>query len=1215
MELTEKKFPPFLSGGGEMGERIRNFDWSKTSLGEPHQWDESLKTCIRIMLSSTQPIWIGWGSDLIKFYNDPYKAIVGGKHPHALGMPARIVWSDIWSDIEPMLKKVMEEDTGTYVESQLLIMERYGYKEETYYTFSYTPVLGNDLKPAGMICYNTADTERILNERALETLKQLNALIQKDAEDEVYRQAINAISSNTRDFPFAIVYKIAEDMSFAEAIAWTGFEPGNMESPVIIDLRNSDLPNFRTAVFEQKTVVSKNTGRWKDLPKGTWDIMPDHYVHVPIKSATETHPLAIMTFGLNPYRKFDGRFENFIRQIADQVTLNANNALAYQAEKKRKEALEELDRAKTIFFTNISHEFRTPLTLILGNLDEIVADKFVTAGTLDKLIVTRRNALRLLKLVNTLLDFSRIESGRHLASFTKTDIVAITKNLTANFTSVIDKAGLSFEINAQPIQQAVYVDRQMWEKIIFNLLSNAFKYTLTGGISVKLFTKEEQLVLQVKDTGVGIPQQELPLIFDRFHRVQNVVGRSHEGTGIGLSLIKELVQLHGGSITAESEPGRGSIFTVNIPLGKDHLPASQVNAVLTEETEIPEMAFVEEVNVLVREHTSKDLPARDVSNKLPILVADDNADMLHYLQSLLENEYTVITAVNGVDALQKVEAHKPYLVLSDVMMPVMNGIELLKTIKANVETESIPVILLTARAGEESMIEGYEIGADDYLVKPFSAKELLARIRAHIKIIKTKRHLQSHLREFFMQAPVSIGVVKGPNHVWEIVNQNMLKISGRQTIEELLGKPLFKSIPEGAGQGYEEVFDSVYKTGHRVVFEETSLDLIRKGNKETVYLKIIFEPYRNEDGVVTGVMFIAYDITEHVTARKRVEESEYRFKGMANEAPIFVWLTDKDLRTTFLNKTGLTYFGYPENADISKLSWKTFIHPEDLAHVLDAMHQSAIDKTPYSIEIRLRNEEAGEYRWFLDKGVPRYENNSFIGFVGTSMDIHDQKIKEQAKDEFISIAGHELKTPLTSAKAYLQIACDALNKEKANSVEYVERAANSLDKLNRLIAELLDMSRIQNGKLQLNLAPFNFQTLISSVLESVQPTSKHHILHNGNADVTVTGDRERLQQVLINLLNNAIKYSPGAGYITVHTIIVDHNIRVAVKDSGIGIARNNLNKIFQRFYRVDETGKAFHGLGIGLYVAADIIQRHGGKLWAESELGKGSTFFFEIPLN
>src|SRR5689334_9176972 len=170
---TLEKMPGFLLGGGEMGERIRKFDWSKTPLGPPEYWDQSLKTCVRIMLTSSQPIWIGWGKQLIKLYNDPYKAIVGGKHPHALGQPASVVWKDIWQDIEPMLKQVMEKDEGTYVESQLLIMERYGYPEETYYTFSYSPVPGDNGGTEGMFCANSDDTDKIISERQLRTLTQL----------------------------------------------------------------------------------------------------------------------------------------------------------------------------------------------------------------------------------------------------------------------------------------------------------------------------------------------------------------------------------------------------------------------------------------------------------------------------------------------------------------------------------------------------------------------------------------------------------------------------------------------------------------------------------------------------------------------------------------------------------------------------------------------------------------------------------------------------------------------------------------------------------------------------------------------------------------------------------------------------------------------------------------------------------------------------------
>jgi hypothetical protein len=210
--MTTQQTPEFLAGGGEMGERIRKFDWSTTSLGPAESWPRSLRTCVQIMLTSRQPIWIGWGKDLIKLYNDPYKAIVKGKHPWALGKPAALVWAEIWNDIEPMLQKVMDNNEGTYVEEQLLIMERNGYPEETYYTFSYTPVAGDQGTTEGMICFNSDDTERIISERHLATLTLLSkSLSDAKADRDVYINAIRAIEKNPFDFPFARAYQLRND--------------------------------------------------------------------------------------------------------------------------------------------------------------------------------------------------------------------------------------------------------------------------------------------------------------------------------------------------------------------------------------------------------------------------------------------------------------------------------------------------------------------------------------------------------------------------------------------------------------------------------------------------------------------------------------------------------------------------------------------------------------------------------------------------------------------------------------------------------------------------------------------------------------------------------------------------------------------------------------------------------------------------------------------
>jgi signal transduction histidine kinase len=287
-----------------------------------------------------------------------------------------------------------------------------------------------------------------------------------------------------------------------------------------------------------------------------------------------------------------------------------------------------------------------------------------------------------------------------------------------------------------------YIDREMWEKIILNLLSNAFKYTLRGSITVSLEQESDHAILRVQDTGVGIPEEEIPHMFERFHRVKHTKGRTYEGTGIGLSLVKELVQLHHGHISLESEEGTGSTFTVRLPLGNAHLPEDLIveNNIDTHLSGLSEVYVTEALHLGRGNGTTANENAPAGEEKARVLIVDDNADMRDYLQRLLEKQYSVYTAANGKDALDKINAHPPELVISDIMMPEMDGIQLLKQIKHEPATNSLPVILVSARAGEEAKIEGYDIGADDYLTKPFSAKELLARVRAQVRISRLHRH-------------------------------------------------------------------------------------------------------------------------------------------------------------------------------------------------------------------------------------------------------------------------------------------------------------------------------------------------------------------------------------------------------------------------------------------------------------------------------------------
>jgi signal transduction histidine kinase len=742
----------FLSGGGEMGECIRKFDWSKTPLGDPKNWEHGLKTCVRIVLTSAQPMFVWWGPSLINIYNDSYAEFLGIKHPAALGAKAQDVWTEVWDQLVPKIKSV-ERNEGTYDESMLFIMERKGYQEEVYVNFCYCPAPGDDGTVKGVFCVCADNTERIINERSLQTLRDLGSVVfDESATDVNYGIVTEALGRNDKDFPFAFVYKIAEDKKSAVVTASSGTGNKQYVLPAAIDLEKPTAvtSEFCQAFRSNKLVVTGVKKIQEDIPKGSWNKAASQFVYIPICATGSNTPYAILFAAINPFRKFDFAFQQFCELIGERISLEINKMLAWEEERKRAEALEQIDKAKTVFFSNISHEFRTPLTLILSPLEEMIGQYNGSLFVADKqnLETAHCNALRLLKLVNTLLDFSRIESGRQHACYMLTDIAEYTKKLASNFRSVIEKAGLQLEIQADAFMQPVYVDRSMWEKIVFNLLSNAFKYTLKGSITIELATVDGFAVLKVKDTGVGIPAEELPRMFERFHRVQQVTGRTHEGTGIGLSLIKELAHLHNGDISVESQVNVGSTFTVKIPLGKEHLPAQQVVMQNEDDESLNFSMYVEEAGTLLVKDNTEDVQLAGEKDHLPlVLVADDNADMREHIQAILLNRFKVVTAVNGQDALQKVQELKPALILSDIMMPVLDGIGLLKEIKKNRATAHMPVILLTARAGEESKIVGWETGADDYLTKPFSSKELIARISSQIRTQQIRAEALSDMAE------------------------------------------------------------------------------------------------------------------------------------------------------------------------------------------------------------------------------------------------------------------------------------------------------------------------------------------------------------------------------------------------------------------------------------------------------------------------------------
>ncbi|HZB13440.1 MAG TPA: ATP-binding protein, partial [Chryseolinea sp.] len=888
--MKELKFMPvdFLSGGGEMGERIRAFDWSNTSLGAIESWPRSLKTCIQIMLTSRQPIWIGWGKDLIKLYNDPYKAIVGGKHPWALGTPASVVWKELWKDIDPMLKQVMVDNQGTYAEAQLLIMERNGYPEETYYTFSYTPIAGDDGATEGMICANVDDTDRIISERQLRTLTHLGkSLAAAKTDEEVFRRTINTLAENSYDFPFALLYELSG--TTAKLRNSTGLGASTSFIPELIDLESDEgiSPYCAEAIFQRKSIVIEGLeSKIVTTPNGAWRVSPDKAIVLPIAQRGQRVPYGLLIAGANPYRLLDEKYNSFFELIGDLVITSLTNVHALEEERRQLEALAEIDRAKTAFFSNISHEFRTPLTLFLGPVGDLLNDPTITGNNKERAQVAFRNAQRMQKLVNLLLDFSRIEAGRMEANFIPVDLVSVTEDLISNFRAAIEKAGMKLNFNAEKISQPVYLDIDMWEKIILNLLSNAFKYTEEGAIEVSIARNGNHVEIAVKDTGVGIPETEIDKIFERFHRVQNVRGRTQEGTGIGLAMVKELIKIHEGQISVQSTMGQGSVFTVSLPLKIDDTHQENVE-MLHSRIASHTSPYVEEALQWIPETNGKDAPLqtanKNIKRQYTILLADDNADMRKYVQRLFEADYNVIIVADGEEAFEKAVRYCPDLILSDIMMPKLDGFGLLKKLKNNIPTRNIPLIFLSARAGEEAKVEGLQAGADDYLTKPFSSKELVARVANQLSISSARRHAEKEFFNLFLQSPAHIHVFKGPEHHVEFFHPLAIPFTGR----DITGLKIREAFPQVKGQGFFEMLDKVYNEGITIHAQNSKAIVPDKnGVPQEHYFDITYLPWRDLDGKVQGVLQFSFEVTETAKQRVKAEANEKKFRSIAQQAPI-----------------------------------------------------------------------------------------------------------------------------------------------------------------------------------------------------------------------------------------------------------------------------------------------------------------------------------------
>jgi len=1094
--------PLFLSAPGELGARIWAHDWTNTPLGPISGWPQSLKTVINLMLNSPQPMWIGWGEQVTFLYNDAYIDVLSmAKHPWALGRPAAEVWAEIWDICGPLADRVFAQGESTMADDVRLFMRRGDYLEETFYAFSYSPVRDESGRVTGLFCANLDVTGRHLNARRMHTLSDLNTrTLQEKTVQGACAIALDTIAGNPDDVPFAQLYLVGDGAS-AQLLHATH-----------ADIADTDVLLAVDAVLASgvaQLVPLDQRASPAGLPLGLAQQPLREVLVLPLLGAGLAQSIGALVLGVSAARKLDADYRGFLELIATQAGTAIRQARAAEDERLRADMLAELDHAKTQFFSNVSHEFRTPLTLLLGPASDALEDGEAPLPTVqrDRILLMQRNALRLQKLVNTLLEFSRVQAGRAHASFAAVDLAALTSDLASSFRSAIEGAGLRLRVDCAPLPMQVYVDPTMWEKIVLNLMSNAFKFTFDGEISVRQRIIGDQLRLEVADTGAGIPQDQLPHLFERFHRVPGARSRTHEGSGIGLALVHDLVLMHGGRIAVQSELAGGSVFSVSIPLGCAHLPAAQVDSAAPAAAPVSTAAeaYVAEAEGWQQQQAAdagsdrtEDADAEHGAGHGRLLVVDDNADMRDYLQRLLKTQWRVEVCNNGVEALAIIERNPPDLILSDVMMPQLDGFGLLAALRARPAMRDIPFMLLSARAGEEARLEGLQAGADDYLVKPFSARELAARIevlglRQRMRVVEgaAVRRLQS----VFSQAPVAICILNGPQHVFEQANDYYQRMVGPRP---LLGLTIRQAFPELASQGIYELLDGVLATGVPYVGRSVPLRMRRAPDQEPneCWFDFVYQPLLDDAGKPQGVAVVAFEVSELANA-----------KGAAESA-------------------------------------------------------------------------------------------------------------NRAKDEFLAMLGHELRNPLAPIVTALQLmrlrGGDFATKERA----VIERQTNHLV---ALVDDLLDVSRVAEGKIQLSRKVVEMADVIARAIETASPLieQKRHLLTLDvpSSGLTVLADPVRCAQVLANLLTNAAKYTEPAGRLSVIARHDDGQVVVEVSDNGIGIAADMLGPVFERFTQARQAlSRSQGGLGLGLAIARSMMALHGGSVDAASAgIGCGSTFTMRMP--
>jgi PAS domain S-box-containing protein len=927
------------------------------------------------------------------------------------------------------------------------------------------------------------------------------------------------------------------------------------------------------------------------------------------------------------------------------------------------EKLKIQDKLKTQFLANVSHEFRTPISLILSPIEQLLKEE-LSPETRRRLEVAQRNARVLLNHVNDLLDIAKLEAGKFTPQYTEIDLSKLIRHIAGHFERFAHQRAIAYRLEI-PDSIVGQVDVTKFRKILTKLLSNAIKFTPDGGkVRCTVKPSKDRLQLEVADSGPGIAKKYHKDIFERFFQIEDGSVRRFGGIGLGLPIVRDLLERLGGTIDVETAPEGGALLKIDLPL-----VAPTSNFVSTAEasdysvkTQSPEFDSTE---------PSEDDP-KNMENERPlILIVEDNPDMNSLISDMLAPYYRTASALNGRLGLAKALELHPDLILSDVMMPEMSGDQLFRETKSRDELKDIPFIILTAKADDELRVKLLRQGTDDYLTKPFLCDELIARIRNLLAVRKSSEKLRVELEarkraekdlkeseEKFrgiLSSAYSGVLIVNDQGIIEFVNDRMCMFGYEP--QELLGQHINILLPDSA----------------LTLTKATSEGMEIKGRKKDgsgIYVAVSLWPYRHKNRQIIAAFF--RDLSEErriatqegfllETGQWQAETMDYQERLQRTTDAIVPKIAD--ISVIYVEENGkivpkaISHFR-KEDLDFA---WRLaqmrpaladtttgpmYVMRTGKSQLIEDMTQEILEQTGFD-PADLERIKALKVRSYM--AIPLNARGRIIGiltliklepnrFTKKDLDFaeviaarsalqienarlyHEAQSSIRLREEILAIVSHDLKNPLSSVVMSNQLLEDARQEMSRDDAALVHRPIEIIDRstkqMDRLIEDLLDFARIESGTLSLKLALVPAEKLVRDGIELI----RHHS-DRKRIKIEVTGpprsplvrcDPQRITQVFYNLIGNAVKFSPSDSTIAVKMTVSDSLLTIEIRDQGPGIPKENLEKIFQKYWKVKTNSK--NGAGLGLYIARKIVESHGGKLRADSVEDQGSLFTMTLPL-